>query len=934
MKIAEYKQMMEYLTRPGFNGGGSVRNKTILPKKKPEEEVKKRKIKNFEKAKPALENPKEVKEMIDKPKRGLVDEPGSYSKDQSYFQTYYQKNKEKILKKLKEKRSSPEKEKAKIKKAENVAAWKKANPNLNFDDLSDSMKTRVRQGDLVAGAFQKKPPGIYTISELAEVDGMPFVKTTLQKELVSTKKESKKFQEAFKNAGIEQLPVTKKSQQKRFKMLNATKSMEKLTEYAMTLDRPPKKLVEPYKKQIPIEYKKLVESGKPFSIENLRIKVLEALPENVYKMSGEGSFNAMVKRILTKNQIKKFTRGNILTQTERLQPRKIIIDNILDGKTNIKQLANASNLSEKEIGEQIQRIFRTIYLSREKIGAKQKVKDVILKDYSLDDFEKILTNINKEPTLDSFFRQSYRDFLFYAIGDPNSKTYQPKKYARALERLKAYNNINQKLEEAFGIKLTLDHSLSKGAIKTIQNAEPSQFIRVNPIPESINAGIKKSFDIRYQRVIKDIQSGQFRGEELKNLLIQKAELEKLSKDIGLQFGKISPTGKIIKYDAVDFLNKNLPSEIKAGVSLPNRIRQAVDKIDPTVLKERFKVAFGDKADAALKILDKIKNQDNLQDIYKFLKPLLKVKGLRVDASDFLNQASEVIFPTLQAAEVLPNEAQATTPKPMEFDLDMSLPPKKESSAKTLAGTIGAALTAGTQKGRDIARKVTSGTLKGFGKAFLPLGTPTGTYQFAKNLFFKPTLESIEKGEKIKSSPLQNFGIDVSLPISAVAPTAKAMNLFGPSAGGFFKRTAKDFAKTALGGGYVPRGIDRLLQKIGLQSKRLGPGVVSKFIPNAFRFISPYTTYAAPVVETAIQGYNAYKDLQEARKKYGMDDTVTTALGPAPRKYVQELISELPEVDRSSAAGGGIMKMAGKSSGPPPESGPTPQGLDFLMKRGR
>ena len=49
MKIAEYKQMMEYLTRPGFNGGGSVRNKTILPKKKPEEEVKKRKIKNFEK---------------------------------------------------------------------------------------------------------------------------------------------------------------------------------------------------------------------------------------------------------------------------------------------------------------------------------------------------------------------------------------------------------------------------------------------------------------------------------------------------------------------------------------------------------------------------------------------------------------------------------------------------------------------------------------------------------------------------------------------------------------------------------------------------------------------------------------------------------------------------------------------------------------------
>ena len=66
----------------------------------------------------------------------------------------------------------------------------------------------------------------------------------------------------------------------------------------------------------------------------------------------------------------------------------------------------------------------------------------------------------------------------------------------------------------------------------------------------------------------------------------------------------------------------------------------------------------------------------------------------------------------------------------------------------------------------------------------------------------------------------------------------------------------------------------------------------------------------------------------------MDDTVTTALGSAPRQYVQELISELPEVDRSGAAGGGIMKMAGKSSGPPPEAGPTPQGLAFILKRDR
>ena len=59
MKFNELKQAMDWRRRVGFNGGGYVK-KRVLPKKKPEEEVKKRKLENFEKAKPALENPKEV----------------------------------------------------------------------------------------------------------------------------------------------------------------------------------------------------------------------------------------------------------------------------------------------------------------------------------------------------------------------------------------------------------------------------------------------------------------------------------------------------------------------------------------------------------------------------------------------------------------------------------------------------------------------------------------------------------------------------------------------------------------------------------------------------------------------------------------------------------------------------------------------------------
>ena len=56
--------MMEYLTRPGFNGGGAVSNRTVLPKRKPQAEVKKRKRINYEKIKQYLG--KDSQELIER----------------------------------------------------------------------------------------------------------------------------------------------------------------------------------------------------------------------------------------------------------------------------------------------------------------------------------------------------------------------------------------------------------------------------------------------------------------------------------------------------------------------------------------------------------------------------------------------------------------------------------------------------------------------------------------------------------------------------------------------------------------------------------------------------------------------------------------------------------------------------------------------------
>ena len=64
MKVKHYNEMMAYLTRPGFNGGGAVSNRTVLPKRKPQAEVKKRKKINYEKIKQYLG--KESQELIER----------------------------------------------------------------------------------------------------------------------------------------------------------------------------------------------------------------------------------------------------------------------------------------------------------------------------------------------------------------------------------------------------------------------------------------------------------------------------------------------------------------------------------------------------------------------------------------------------------------------------------------------------------------------------------------------------------------------------------------------------------------------------------------------------------------------------------------------------------------------------------------------------
>ena len=838
MKIAEYKQMMEYLTRPGFNGGGSVRNKTILPKKKPEEEVKKRKIKNFEKAKPALENPKEVKKMIDKPKRGLVDEPGSYAGEQA--------------------------------------------------------------------------KGIYTLDELANLEINPYgpdgFKSLVRGGSGKTKEQINKFNKMLKDSGAELFP-RKEGGSYKYKIKDMDKLIKGVTNYALASPKSkPKIFTDRYYEEVPKTFKELVKKGEPFSKEDLKRRVLLNLKDFPYQMK-DTALDDVITRTISKKEQKKFTYGGDLKSLQVTKGKQDIYENVLKGNTNIKNLMKATGQSKKEIERNLKNLMYSLYETRGAIGAKEDLSNidrknkinVFLRNENLKNIDKAIDNIIDEPTLKTSRRDTLFDIIYDAIGNPkNKKTYQPKRYKRMAERLRSFYSLNDALSKKFPeFDLRLDHGLSKAAIKAvIGTGDKTKFINVAPLSEELNAGLKKSFDVQYKTILENIQDDSKRADRTK-FLKQKVVLEKLAKNIGLPFGTISPEGKK-KFTSGTLEQQDLPKNIKKAITIKNNIIENIKKIPD--LEQQFKIAFEGTKTNALETLNNLKKDKNIPRVLSFLKMLIKKRpGLRADipegSFDFLNKISDAIVSPVAAAEVLPGEAQAATPKePMNFDLDMSSP-KPSEPLKYLPDYGDAALTGAAAAGaskymkkgdplKKFRRFITAAPVrKGLGKLIQGAGTPfAGPLFAATNVYSK-----MKEGQSFADAVVDPLtGIELAVP-------------------GLFKQSVSKITKIPALQQVLRLGrFGRMLTPIGLTLAAAGQGQ---------------------------EFYNQYKDLQKMKEQNPREYSEFMSRRVAPALSAAEQTA-IEDMGRSGAAGGGLLKQAGDRSGKPPEAGPTPQGLDFLMKRGR
>ena len=206
---------------------------------------------------------------------------------------------------------------------------------------------------------------------------------------------------------------------------------------------------------------------------------------------------------------------------------------------------------------------------------------------------------------------------------------------------------------------------------------------------------------------------------------------------------------------------------------------------------------------------------------------------------------------------------------------------------TAAGTtaLGTAAAATTPKGRSVLKKIGKGI---FDKGIRPFGTRAGGALLAGSQI----RSNIKEGENIADAVVDPLvGLELSFP-------------------GLFKENISKITKNPTA--------QRLLNLA---------------IP--FGRFARFTTPVGAALGIAGLGVDAAK---AAKKRLDFLDTLTpdqkTELFRKERQeaVMQNLRGGRNAFDEFSAAGGGIAKLAGVDSGPPPESGPNSQGLQGLMKR--
>ena len=235
---------------------------------------------------------------------------------------------------------------------------------------------------------------------------------------------------------------------------------------------------------------------------------------------------------------------------------------------------------EKIVGKgKAEKLLARIYINS--LGSlKKKFSNIdegrsVYANFDKDQIQLIKNKVRRVPGFTEVYGREITDLISEAYPDPKDAA----KKKAALKKVSMFKKFNKEVANKFGFNQVLDHPLSYDFItKTSQGADPSELIRVRPLPERVNT-FKSFLESDLEDISKTLKKGYDQATYNRYL-----DAKSIADDLGIAFPKMAKTGTITSAAAAKVGEKPLIDDAKQAAVVQNKFRKFVQNIsnDPRI----------------------------------------------------------------------------------------------------------------------------------------------------------------------------------------------------------------------------------------------------------------------------------------------------------------------------------------------------------------
>ena len=271
------------------------------------------------------------------------------------------------------------------------------------------------------------------------------------------------------------------------------------------------------------------------------------------------------------------TEGQLRAFDKRTAIQQDILKQIDNKGITSKEIAKNLGISHKKLLKESEKLFSNIYEQKYFHNSGKAFTSTYL-PHSISGLN---TALNKLWTVKGFGPPEAKTWFKLIRDAKEAGRLTVDQYKRATSDVKNFYDMKNVIQKKYpSVILNLDHPLSRGTL-TMLNAQGEKFLTGIPTTERFNKGIKEKIDIRYKNLIGDVRKGVAGAGD------KKAALENLARELKIDIGEVSKTGKKITslgQESVVLGEAPLGESIVKGLEKQNVLAKNIKNVNPELLE--------------------------------------------------------------------------------------------------------------------------------------------------------------------------------------------------------------------------------------------------------------------------------------------------------------------------------------------------------------